>query len=360
MFDGMRSNTHFYDGAGQPPGRGSRGHRGRQNSEYDRLRPERLRVRHEHAGRRHPENRQRHLLEDGDEPVRLRALCAALQAGQVQRHLQRRLLHPRGRPGAEPRRRAHRRRRERQRQVDAQRPTRRATSGGRWRTSPSRRRPPRASRGSPSPRRPPCGACTSRASCICSTSTRRGTRAGPAAASWPTRSWTARSSPPRSSSGSPATANGPIGATASGTWSSWAASTPRKATFPNPPYTVVDKTPVIREKPYLYVDGSGEYRVFVPALQDQHPGRQLARRPDARRSRFPSTASTSPSRQRRRPRASTPRWPRASTSCSRPAFIRSTTPFGSPRPIPSSSVSACPRWSRRRACRSSRWPTWTA
>ncbi len=40
-----------------------------------------------------------------------------------------------------------------------------------------------------------------------------------------------------------------------------------KGTFPNPPYTVVDKTPVIREKPYLFIDGSGEYRVFVPALR---------------------------------------------------------------------------------------------
>ena len=28
--------------------------------------------------------------------------------------------------------------------------------------------------------------------------------------------------------------------------------------FPNPPYTVVEQTPVIREKPYLYVDGSGQ------------------------------------------------------------------------------------------------------
>jgi hypothetical protein len=36
--------------------------------------------------------------------------------------------------------------------------------------------------------------------------------------------------------------------------------------FPDPAYTVVDRTPVIREKPYLYVDGSGGYRVFVPAL----------------------------------------------------------------------------------------------
>jgi hypothetical protein len=37
--------------------------------------------------------------------------------------------------------------------------------------------------------------------------------------------------------------------------------------FPNPAYTVVDRTPVIREKPYLSVNDSGEYRVFVPALQ---------------------------------------------------------------------------------------------
>jgi hypothetical protein len=37
--------------------------------------------------------------------------------------------------------------------------------------------------------------------------------------------------------------------------------------FPNPPYTVLDQTPVIREKPYLYVNSSGQYCVFVPALQ---------------------------------------------------------------------------------------------
>jgi hypothetical protein len=36
--------------------------------------------------------------------------------------------------------------------------------------------------------------------------------------------------------------------------------------FPNLAYTVVDRTPVIREKPYLTIDGSGEYRVFIPAL----------------------------------------------------------------------------------------------
>ncbi|MEU0251642.1 coagulation factor 5/8 type domain-containing protein [Streptomyces sp. NPDC006184] len=33
--------------------------------------------------------------------------------------------------------------------------------------------------------------------------------------------------------------------------------------FPNPPYTTLDTTPVSREKPFLYLDG-GEYRVFLP------------------------------------------------------------------------------------------------
>ncbi len=44
------------------------------------------------------------------------------------------------------------------------------------------------------------------------------------------------------------------------------------ASFPDPPYTVVPTTPVIREKPYLYVDGSGQYQVFVPALQSGTQG----------------------------------------------------------------------------------------
>ncbi|MER5813223.1 discoidin domain-containing protein [Streptomyces sp. NPDC002033] len=35
-------------------------------------------------------------------------------------------------------------------------------------------------------------------------------------------------------------------------------------TFPNPPYTTLDTTPVSREKPFLYLDGA-EYKVFVPA-----------------------------------------------------------------------------------------------
>ncbi|EFU40403.1 S-layer domain protein [Paenibacillus vortex V453] len=42
--------------------------------------------------------------------------------------------------------------------------------------------------------------------------------------------------------------------------------------FPDPPYTVVDRTPVIREKPYLYVNQAGQYQVFVPSLQTNSKG----------------------------------------------------------------------------------------
>ncbi|MFG3556173.1 discoidin domain-containing protein [Micromonospora sp. NPDC047557] len=42
--------------------------------------------------------------------------------------------------------------------------------------------------------------------------------------------------------------------------------------FPNPSHTVIAQTPQVREKPFLYVDGSGEYRVFVPALRTNSTG----------------------------------------------------------------------------------------
>ncbi|MGA2067968.1 MAG: hypothetical protein ABSG86_23565 [Thermoguttaceae bacterium] len=45
-----------------------------------------------------------------------------------------------------------------------------------------------------------------------------------------------------------------------------------KGAFPNPPYTVVNQTPTIREKPYLYVNSAGRYFVFVPALQTNRQG----------------------------------------------------------------------------------------
>jgi hypothetical protein len=42
--------------------------------------------------------------------------------------------------------------------------------------------------------------------------------------------------------------------------------------FPSPPYTTLATTPVSREKPYLYIDASGKYRVFVPALRTNAAG----------------------------------------------------------------------------------------
>nr|AYM53437.1 coagulation factor 5/8 type domain protein [Melittangium lichenicola] len=42
--------------------------------------------------------------------------------------------------------------------------------------------------------------------------------------------------------------------------------------FPDPPYTVIDRTPIIREKPFLTVNSAGQYSVFVPALQTNTQG----------------------------------------------------------------------------------------
>lgn len=39
-----------------------------------------------------------------------------------------------------------------------------------------------------------------------------------------------------------------------------------------PPYTTLDTNPVSREKPYLYVDSAGDWRVFVPAARTQTAG----------------------------------------------------------------------------------------
>ncbi|RCG24003.1 sialidase [Sphaerisporangium album] len=42
--------------------------------------------------------------------------------------------------------------------------------------------------------------------------------------------------------------------------------------FPNPSHTVVNNAPVTREKPFLYVDGAGNYNVFTPALRTNSRG----------------------------------------------------------------------------------------
>jgi hypothetical protein len=42
---------------------------------------------------------------------------------------------------------------------------------------------------------------------------------------------------------------------------------PPSGSWPQSPYTVVEKTPLIREKPYLFVDDGGHYFVMVPRLE---------------------------------------------------------------------------------------------
>lgn len=38
------------------------------------------------------------------------------------------------------------------------------------------------------------------------------------------------------------------------------------SSWPKPPFTAIDKTPVMAEKPYLYIDGAGNYFVNVPSV----------------------------------------------------------------------------------------------
>jgi hypothetical protein len=47
---------------------------------------------------------------------------------------------------------------------------------------------------------------------------------------------------------------------------------PDDATFPDPPYTTLDTTPVSREKPYLYVDDSDRWKVRVPDAKTDTSG----------------------------------------------------------------------------------------
>jgi hypothetical protein len=42
--------------------------------------------------------------------------------------------------------------------------------------------------------------------------------------------------------------------------------------FPSPPYTTVSQTPTVDEKPYLYIDSSGNWNVFVPSNRTSSSG----------------------------------------------------------------------------------------
>jgi hypothetical protein len=42
---------------------------------------------------------------------------------------------------------------------------------------------------------------------------------------------------------------------------------PPAGAWPNPPYTVIPQTPLVREKPYLFIDSNGNYFVMIPKLE---------------------------------------------------------------------------------------------
>jgi hypothetical protein len=52
--------------------------------------------------------------------------------------------------------------------------------------------------------------------------------------------------------------------------------------FPEPPYTTLASVPLIREKPFLYVEADGHWAVFVPALRRDATGISWQRRPEGR------------------------------------------------------------------------------
>ncbi|MEJ0000160.1 MAG: hypothetical protein WDO13_13925 [Verrucomicrobiota bacterium] len=58
---------------------------------------------------------------------------------------------------------------------------------------------------------------------------------------------------------------------------------PPSGTWPTKPYTTVDATPAVREKPFLFLDSAGRYAVFVPAPKKAATGYGLGRRRTGRR-----------------------------------------------------------------------------
>ncbi|KAI0816536.1 hypothetical protein GGR55DRAFT_240864 [Xylaria sp. FL0064] len=69
--------------------------------------------------------------------------------------------------------------------------------------------------------------------------------------------------------------NNKYGSWANGVWNMvfvGDAGAPGQDNFPTNPYTTLERTPVIREKPYLYITDQGQYEVFVPSLQENTQG----------------------------------------------------------------------------------------
>ena len=71
------------------------------------------------------------------------------------------------------------------------------------------------------------------------------------------------------------TRNSSVAGWSNGVWNqvfSGVEGAPSDATFPTPPYTTLETTPVSREKPYLFVDDRGRWNVRVPAAQHDSAG----------------------------------------------------------------------------------------
>ena len=71
---------------------------------------------------------------------------------------------------------------------------------------------------------------------------------------------------------------------------------PADDTYPDPPYTTLDKTPLSREKPYLFVDDKGGTRSGSRRRASQHERHHLGRRTDAGPNHPDQRTSSSPSR----------------------------------------------------------------
>ncbi|PKH37680.1 hypothetical protein SAMN05192575_101695 [Nocardioides alpinus] len=75
------------------------------------------------------------------------------------------------------------------------------------------------------------------------------------------------------------TRNSEVVAWSNGVWNQVFAGTvgaPSEATFPAPPYTTLDRTPVSREKPFLHVGDDGAWQVRVPAVRTDSLGTSWA------------------------------------------------------------------------------------
>ncbi|WP_241245879.1 glycoside hydrolase family 55 protein [Microbacterium sp. 4R-513] len=75
------------------------------------------------------------------------------------------------------------------------------------------------------------------------------------------------------------TRNSEVAGWSNGVWNqvfSGVVGAPDDSAFPNPPYTTIDKTPISREKPFLYVGADGKYAVRVPAARTETSGTSWA------------------------------------------------------------------------------------